>query len=93
MFADNAVVLFPNGKLEFDFHFVGVLVNQVVVPFGAGFSPQCPGHGIDNRGFAVAVVAANRHQMDAGKIESGDVFPVGHKIHHRKSDRNHMGLF
>jgi hypothetical protein len=31
--------------------------------------------------------------MNAGKIERGDVFPVGHEIFHRKSDRNHMGLF
>jgi len=27
--------------------------------------------------------------MDAGKIERGHVFPVGHEVAHRKFDRNH----
>ena len=80
MFADDAVLLFPDGKLELDLHLIGILMNEVVVPFGAGFTPQCPGHRIDNRGLAVAVIAANTHGMDAGKIERGDVFPVGHEI-------------
>ena len=59
MFADNAVVLFPDGKLEFDLHFILILVNQVVIPFGAGFAPQSPGNGINNCRLSVAVVAAN----------------------------------
>ena len=83
MFADDAVVLSTDGKLELDLHVILILVNQVVIPFGAGFAPQSPGNGIDNCRLAVAVVAANRHQVDAGKIERGDVIPVGHEIFHR----------
>jgi len=68
-------------------------MDEVVIMFGAGLTPQCPGHRIDNCRLAIAVVAANAHGMNAGKIERGDILPVGHKVPQRKFNRNHLGLF
>ena len=80
MFADDAVILFTDGKLELDLHFISILMDEVVVMFGAGLAPQCPSHGIDNGRLAVTVIAANAHGMNTGKIERGDILPVGHKV-------------
>ena len=93
MFADDAVFLFPDGKLELDFHLILILVDKIVIALGAGFPPQCPGHRVDDRRFAVAVIDANAHSVDAGKIERGHVFPVRHEVAHGQLDWNHLGLF
>jgi hypothetical protein len=81
-FSDDAVPLLTDGELELNLHLSLASVNQVIIALGSGFSPECPGHGVNQGGFAIAVIAREASNMDAFKIEYGHIFPVAHEIAH-----------
>ena len=54
--------------------------DHVVQTFGAGFSPQCPGNGIEQRRFAMAIVAREAGGREAGKIQRWGVFAITHEV-------------
>jgi hypothetical protein len=80
MLADNAIDLLPDSEVKLNLRLSLTGVDEVVIAFGPGATPQCPGHGVNEGGFATAVVAADAGGMDTGEIERWHIVPVGHEI-------------
>ena len=77
---DNAIRLLTHGKIKFYLHLRFPQGNQVVVTFRSGFTPECPGHGINQRRFAVTVIARDTGGMHAVKGEWRHTVAVAHKV-------------
>ena len=82
--ADAVAVIFEE-KFKIDPHFRGANPQQAVVGAAftarfAGFSPQCPGDGVEQGGFAVSIAAAYAGDVKARKVEGGHVFAVAEKV-------------
>ena len=65
-------------------------MDEVVITAGAGFAPQRPGHGVNNRRLAVAVIAGEAGEMDAGKVQRRDIVPVAHEVTQAEFDGYHL---
>ncbi|MBT9149826.1 MAG: hypothetical protein DDT28_01263 [Dehalococcoidia bacterium] len=77
---DNAVSDLPGKEFELNPHLALSLVDEVIVAPGPALSPEGPGHGIEQSGFAVAVIAAEASDVDAGKIQRRGVVAVAHEV-------------
>ncbi|PZC47916.1 MAG: hypothetical protein C1O27_000801 [Chloroflexi bacterium] len=65
------------------------LVNKLFLILGPGETPQSPGHGIKETGFAVTVGATKAGNVHAVKEKRGDVFAIAEEISEREGDRYH----
>ena len=77
-----AVLLLSDSEVQFDLDIGLPLMDEFVITPGPGLSPQCPGHGIDQRRLAVAVVPADAGGVNTIEIQGGYVVPVAHEITH-----------
>jgi hypothetical protein len=67
-------------------------VNQVIIVPGTGFAPQCPGYGVENCRFAIAVIAAKAGYAYAFERQRWYIVSVAHEVFERQSDRNHVSV-
>ena len=80
MLTDDTVCLLFDSEVKLHLHLRLAGVNEVVITPGSGFSPQCPGYGINQSRLTVAVITADSGGMDAGKMEWWHIIPIGHEI-------------
>ena len=66
--AADPVSLGPRRELQLDGHVPETLVDQVVLPAGAGLAPQGPRDAVEEGGLAVAVVAGEAGDVDALQV-------------------------
>ena len=74
--AHRTVVDAASGEVQLHPALVGAVGNHVVLGPAPGPAPQAPGYGVQKGGLAVAVGAAQAGQVDTGKVQVGDPFPV-----------------
>ena len=75
--ARHPVGLPPGGEVQLDPALVGAVGDQVVQSLTAGCSPQRPSDCVKQRRLAVPVGAAKAGHANTGKVEGGNVLPVG----------------
>ncbi len=88
-FAQDAVAFVLQVKDKFHLGFVLPKADHVVQAFGACLSPQRPGNGIEQRRFAVAIVAREAGSREAGKIQRWGVLAITHEVVESQTERDH----
>ena len=81
----HAVQAVAGQKFELDLHLAFALVDEVLLHAGAGLAPKRPRDGIQKRGLAVAVVAAQAGHVDALKVQRGGVVTIRKKVSYRET--------
>ncbi len=89
--ADDAVLSFVELEFELHLHFGGAGVDQLVDGARSGAAPQRPGDGVQQRGFAVAVVAAEHGDVDALEAEGLVDLRIRHEVSDVQRQRDHAG--
>ena len=92
--AGDAVAGAGGVEFEFDGHVGASVVEEVGVAGAAGFAPEGPGDAVEEGGFAVAVVAAEAGDADAGEVEGGVGVAVGEEVLEGEFEGDHgLGYF
>ena len=85
-----AVALAAHVEDELDAHLGLAVVQQLFLPLAARFAPERPRNRVEQRGFAVAVGAADAGDVDVVQHERGRGVAIGEEIGKGEADRQHV---
>ena len=87
--ANDAIDGVIRGKLEFYLHLGRAMAQQVVLARGAAAPPERPGHGVDQRRFAVAVAARQAGKVNSSKVQVASLHAVAEEVAQVQAKRYH----